>query len=249
LRFASPQPADDPSGRWEAFARQDPQFYIDPTVGRDVDAEHFIEGGRGVVEQVLEWTGEVGTPDRALEIGCGIGRDTVHLARHFRHVDGVDISATMVRSARNRGLPKNVRLHVLSGRDLDAFESESVSFVFSHLVFQHVTDDAIVGSYLREVARVLKPDGVAALQFDTRRTQLLAGLVQRLPDPLLPAIRRRGIRRHRRPASQIRALGRAAGLTLDAEQNPDTAEHWFRWRRDTSGSIRGSPRRDEPATS
>jgi SAM-dependent methyltransferase len=226
-----PQPADDASGRWEAFARKDPQFYIDPTLGRDVDAEHFIEGGRGVVEQVLDWTGERGTHDRALEIGCGVGRDTVHLARHFRHVDGVDVSETMVRSAIDRGLPDNVRLHVLSGRDLDAFDSESVGFVFSHLVFQHVTDDAIVESYLREIARVLKPDGVAALQFDTRRPGRLAGVVQRLPDLLLPDIRRRGIRRHRRPASQIRTLGSGAGLTLDAERNPDTAEHWFRWRR------------------
>ncbi len=234
----SPQPADDPSWRWEAFARKDPQFYIDPTVGRDVDAKHFIEGGRGVVEQVLEWTGELDTYDRALEIGCGIGRDTVHLARTFRHVDGVDVSETMVISARNRGLPQNVRLHVLSGRDLEAFDSDSVCFVFSHLVFQHVTDDAIVESYLREIARVLKPDGVAALQFDTRRTRPLAALVQRLPDRLLPDIRRRGIRRHRRPAAQIRAFGRAAGLTLDAERNPDTAEHWFRWHVDENGRWR-----------
>jgi SAM-dependent methyltransferase len=162
LRLRSPHSADDPSARREAFTRSDPQFYIDPTLGRNVDAEQFIEGGRGVVEQVLEWTGELGAYD----------------------------------------LPENVRLHVLSGQDLDAFDSESVCFVFSHLVFQHVTDDAIVESYLREIARVLRPGGVAAVQFDTRRTRLFAGLVQRLPDPLLQDIRRRGIRRHRRPASQ-----------------------------------------------
>jgi ubiquinone/menaquinone biosynthesis C-methylase UbiE len=231
--------ADDTSARWEAFARKDPQFYIDPTLGRDADAEQFIEGGRGVVEQVLEWTGELGAYDRALEIGCGIGRDTVHLARHFRHVDGVDVSETMVRNARERGLPENVRLHVLSGRDLGAFDSESVSFVFSHLVFQHMTDDATVESYLREITRVLRPGGVAAVQFDTRRTRLLVGLVQQLPDPLLPSIRRRGIRRHRRPASQIRTFARAARLTLDAERDPGTAEHWFRWRRDESSVVRG----------
>lgn len=241
LRFRSSHPAEDPSARWEAFARNDPQLYIDPTLGRNADPEQFIEGGRAVVEQVLEWTGELGDCDRALEIGCGIGRDTVHLARHFLHVDGVDLSETMVRYARARGLPENVRLHVLSGRDLDAFDSDSVCFVFSHLVFQHVTDDVIVESYLREIARVLRPGGVAAVQFDTRRTRLLAGLVQRLPDPLLPDIRRRGIRRHRRPASQIHDFARAAGLTLDAERDPDTAEHWFRWRLEKSGLVHDSP--------
>lgn len=87
-------------------------------------------------------------------------------------------------------------------------------------------------SYLREIARVLTPGGVAALQFDTRRASLLAALVQRLPDAVLPETRRRGIRRYRRPASQIRRFGRAAGLTLEAERDPDTADHWFRWRLD-----------------
>lgn len=241
MRFRSPYPADDARARWEAFARNDPQFHIDPTLGRDVDAEEFIEGGRGVVERVLDWTGELGAYDHALEIGCGVGRDTVHLARHFRHVDGVDVSETMVRRARDRGLPENVRLHVLPGRDLDAFDSESVCFVFSHLVFQHVTDDAIVESYLHEIARVLRPGGVAAVQFDTRRATLLAALVQRLPDALLPNTRRRGIRRYRRPASQIRKFGRAAGLTLEAERDPDTAEQWFRWRLDTGDVVRDSP--------
>lgn len=242
MRFRSPQPGDDAGARWEAFARNDPQFYIDPTLGRDADAEQFTAGGRGVVERVLDWSGELGAYDRALEIGCGVGRDTVHLARHFLHVDGVDVSQTMVRCARERGLPENVRLHVLSGRDLDAFDSESVAFVFSHLVFQHVTDDAIVESYLREIARVLRPGGVAAVQFDTRPTPVLAALAQRLPDALLPNTRRRGIRRYRRPVSQIHSFGRAAGLTLEAEWDPGTAEHWFRWRHDKGGVVRDSPR-------
>ena len=221
--------SDAGSERWEAFARSDPQRYIDPALGRDVDAEEFIEGGRGIVEQVLDWSGELRAYDRALEIGCGMGRDTVHLARHFVHVDGVDVAPSMVRRAREQGLPDNVALHVLSGRDLDGIDSESISFVFSHLVFQHISEAQIVESYLRDIARVLKPGGVAALQFDTRRVSPFVALVQLLPDRLLPAIRRRGIRRYRRAASQIRALGRAAGLTLEAERTPDSAQHWFRW--------------------
>jgi hypothetical protein len=51
LRFRSPHSAEEPGARWEAFARNDPQFYIDPTLGREADAEQFIEGGRGLVDQ------------------------------------------------------------------------------------------------------------------------------------------------------------------------------------------------------
>jgi SAM-dependent methyltransferase len=222
--------ADAASERWEAFARSDPQLYIDPTLGRNVDAEQFIADGREIVERALDWAGELGGRDRALEIGCGMGRNTVHLARHFVHVDGVDVAPTMVRRAREQGLPENVRLHVLSGRNLDGIPGQSVCFAFSHLVFQHVPEDAIVESYLHEIARVLRPGGVAALQFDTRRASPLVALAQVLPDALLPRVRRRDIRRYRRPASQIRKFGRDAGLMLEAERAPGTAQHWFRWR-------------------
>ncbi len=221
----------DAGALWEAFARRDPQHYIDPTPGPDVPAELFILGGRPVVDTALEWAGEIIEPERALEIGCGIGRNTVHLASRFGEVHGVDVSPTMVSSARERGLPENVRLHVVSGRDLSPFDSASFSFVFSHLVFQHIPDDAAVESYMHEIARVLRLKGIATLQFDTRRSSLPAALAQRLPDRLLPELRRRGIRRYSRPAARIREYGRAAGLSLEAERNPDSADHWFRWRR------------------
>ena len=236
--------ADAAGERWEAFARTDPQLYIDPTLGRNVDAEQFIEGGRGIVERALDWAGELGRYDRALEIGCGMGRNTVHLARHFAHVDGVDIAPTMVRRAREQGLPENVRLHVLSGRDLDGIASGSVCFVFSHLVFQHLPEDTSIESYFFEVARVLRPGGVAALQFDTRRASPLVALARVLPDALLPAVRRRGIRRYRRPATQIRGYGRDAGLILEAERAPDTSQHWFRWRQGKRREAREPPAGD-----
>jgi SAM-dependent methyltransferase len=239
LRVDAASSVDAASARWEDFARTDAQRYIDPGLGRNVGSEEFIEGGRAVVERALDWARPICAYDRALEIGCGVGRNTVHLARHFAQVDGVDVSPTMVGSAHERRLPEKVRLHVLSGRDLDAFDDASFAFVFSHLVFQHVTADAIIESYLREIARVLMPGGVAVLQFDTRPVSPIAALVRRLPDMLLPRLRQRGIRRHRRPASQIRELGRAAGLVLAAERDPDTAEHWFRWRLDERGIARG----------
>ncbi len=224
-------PADTSEARWEAFAERGALCYIDPTLGRGVSADEFIEGGRAVVERGLDWAGPLPAHDRALEIGCGVGRNTTHLARHFAHLDGVDVSPTMVRFARDYGLPSNVALHVLSGRDLVAFEDRSFAFVFSHLVFQHITDDAVIQAYLHEIARVMRPGGIAVLQFDTRRASAVTALVQKLPDALLPRIRRRGIRRHRRPAAQIRAFAAAAGLTLEAERSADTAEHWFRYRR------------------
>jgi SAM-dependent methyltransferase len=217
------------ASEWEAFARRDPQYYIDPTYARE-GVREFRDVGRGVVDWAVLWAGEHGEQGYALEIGCGVGRNTVHLAPHFEHVDAVDISPTMVRAARERGLPDNVSLHAVSGADLAPFNDERFGFVFSSLVFQHIEKEWMVESYLREVARVLAPGGVVVLQFDTRPDSLLASLARRLPDPLLPRDRRRGMRRHRRRPERLRELAANAGLRFEAEHNPNTAFHWFRWR-------------------
>src|SRR5436305_5136095 len=127
----------DPGAAWERLAQRDPKYYIDPTLGPDADPERFREHGRGIVDWAVGWAGELPS-GRALEIGCGVGRDTVHLARHFEHVDGVDVSPTMVRLAEEHGIPGNVTLHVVSGRDLEPLSDAAYVFVFSHLVFQHI---------------------------------------------------------------------------------------------------------------
>jgi SAM-dependent methyltransferase len=160
-----------------------------------------------------------------------VGRNTVHLARYFERVDGVDVSPTMIRSALAFGVPDGVHLHALSGRDLHPLPDGAFDLVFSHLVFQHIESPTDVAGYVREAARVLAPGGVAVLHFDTRPLHTAVRLAHHLPDVLLPRDRRRGIRRHRRTPDAIRGYGAAAGLALEAEQAPGTAHHWVRWRR------------------
>jgi N-acetylglucosaminyl-diphospho-decaprenol L-rhamnosyltransferase len=231
-----------PGSRWERFASRDPQYYIDPGAAAGRSVEDFREGGRAVVEWALAWAGALPDRDRALEIGSGLGRNTVHLARHFARVDGVDVSPTMVRSAGERGLPGNVALRVVSGQDLRPLPDASYAFVFSHLVFQHIEAWEAIDSYLQEICRVLEPAGVAVLQFDTRPLSPLIAMGHRLPDVLLPRERRRGIRRQRRNAQAIRSAAAAAGLELEEELQPDSAEHWLRWRRGVLSTDAGMPR-------
>ena len=215
------------------MAQRDPQYYIDPTLGPGADPEQFREQGRGIVDWAVAWAGELPV-GRALEVGCGVGRDTIHLARHFEHVDAADVSPTMIRLAREQGLPGNVALHLVSGRDLQPLSDDAYVFVFSHLVFQHIESTNDVAAYVREIARTLVPGGVAVLHFDTRPETVASRLVRRLPDPLLPRQQRRGIHRTRRPAEAVRGYGAEAGLVLEAEVDPGSANHWLRWRRGIS---------------
>ena len=66
---------------------------------------------------------------------------------------------------------------------------------------------------------MLAPDGVAALQFDTRPRSALADAVHALPDPLLPRLHSGaapGATACRR--AQLRAWVADAGLVLTAER-------------------------------
>lgn len=226
-----PASARTPGGGWDRLAAEDALFFIDPTLSARLTAEEFIAAGRLPAQRALAFAGELAGRGRMLEIGCGLGRTAVNFAAHFERVDGVDASARMVEAARSRGLPDNVHLHATSGYDVALFADARFDLVFSHLVFQHVADDAVVAAYLRETGRVLRPGGVAVLQFDTRPRRALVSALALLPDALLPRRHRRHMRRIRRDPEQIRAMARAGGLTIETEQGAGSAEHWLRLRR------------------
>jgi SAM-dependent methyltransferase len=214
--------------RWEHFAREDPLHYIDPAVSRGMSIEEFVASGEPLVAAALNWAAPLPGRERALEIGCGVGRYTAALAQRFERVDAIDVSETMIALATRVGLPANAHLHLGSGRDLSGLPDGSFDLAFSHLVFQHIADRSAIASYLHELARTLRPGGVAVLQFDTRPESAAATLLQALPDPLLPRLRRRGARRHRIPPPLLRAWVTDADLELTAERDPGSAEHWLR---------------------
>jgi SAM-dependent methyltransferase len=202
--------------------------YIDPTVSRGLSIEQFVASGEPLVAAALDWAAPLPGHERALEIGCGVGRFTAPLAQRFDWVDAVDVSETMIALASRVGIPANARLHLGSGRDLSGLASGAFDLAFSHLVFQHIADRSAIASYLSELARTLRPGGVAVLQFDTRSASLAAAALHALPDALLPRLRRRGARRHRIPPQLLRAWVADAGLQLAGERGHGSAEHWLR---------------------
>ena len=228
------------NSRWERFAREDPLHYIDPALSRGMTIEEFAASGEPLVASALDWAAPLPGRARAVEIGCGVGRFTVALASRFDRVDAVDVSPTMVALAAQLGLPGNVSLHVGSGRDLEGLPDAAYDLAFSHLVFQHIEDEAVIASYLGEVARVLAPGGVAALQFDTRPPSALATALHALPDPVLPRLHRRGARRRRLAPARLAEWIADAGLVVSRERDPGSAEHWLRLLRP---SVRDGPGR------
>jgi ubiquinone/menaquinone biosynthesis C-methylase UbiE len=155
---------------WNARAREDAGYYV--AFGRrDQDDAGFFATAAKVVEILeaelrrlpLEERGK----GRALEIGCGPGRLMRPMSRHFAEIHGVDVSDEMIALGREklRDIP-HAHLHATSGASLESFPGDFFDFVYSYAVFQHIPSREVIYQYLREIRRVLKPGGLARLQFN-----------------------------------------------------------------------------------
>jgi SAM-dependent methyltransferase len=210
--------------RWREFARRDPLHYV--AANRDRwEADDFYAMGAELAAEVLAWSGDGIGRERMLEIGCGAGRMLVHFAPEFEHVIGVDIAPEMVELARRR-MPANVELALVDGANLSPIADSSVDLALSVQVFQHVPERAVIASYVEEAARVLRPGGRAAFQFDTRPNPPLRRLLLRLPDRLLPRDRRRYIRRYPLPAGWPAEAATKAGLRVVGQRGSATEDHF-----------------------
>jgi ubiquinone/menaquinone biosynthesis C-methylase UbiE len=155
---------------WDERARLDAKWFIN-TLRFQQSEEEFDRSGAVEVERILADDLRFLTQNRdpkalrLLEIGCGLGRMTRHLAKIFGEVVGTDVSGEMIRQARERLSDlKNVQLHETNGIDLAPFTDESFDLVLAARVFQHVPSPQIIASNIGEAWRVLKPAGIFRFQ-------------------------------------------------------------------------------------
>lgn len=155
---------------WDARARKNAFHYI-ASWRKQWDLESFLASGEDDVERlvvpVLSRCSLSAGGKRMLELGCGAGRMTHSFARRFEKVYAFDISCEMLSRARQIHTGQNNILWLLSnGADLACVSSDSMDFVFSYLVLQHLPEEALALEYVREMLRVLQPGGAFLFQFN-----------------------------------------------------------------------------------
>ncbi|NKB55970.1 MAG: methyltransferase domain-containing protein [Alphaproteobacteria bacterium] len=98
-----------------------------------------------------------------LEIGAGPGRLSAFLLQQAERLILTDLVEPCVSrcTERFRDYPQ-VSCHLTDGQSLPPIEPASVSFVFSFYSLVHA-DPETISAYLRHIARVLAPDGIAFL--------------------------------------------------------------------------------------
>ena len=108
-----------------------------------------------------------------LELGCGTGLILKELAPIAKSAKGIDISPGMLEQAKARGLDVTVG----SATDLP-YADDSFDFVYSFKVLAHIED---IKKVMAEVSRVLRPNGVAALEFYNKNS--LRTLIKHVKKP------------------------------------------------------------------
>lgn len=132
----------------------------------------FFESGAGVVADFRLAAARYGLDltrhQKCFELGCGLGRSTIWLAKMFPTVMGADISAVHLRHAQAAMARFGVRnaafLHLNRIAVLDALDQFDV--LFSIIVFQHNPPPLMV-RMLRTLLAKLRPGGLAYFQIPT----------------------------------------------------------------------------------
>ena len=154
---------------------------------------------------------------RALDFGCGLGRTTQALARHFDEVDGIDIAPSFIELAKkyNRHADR-CRYHVNERDDLGMFSENCFDLIWCYGVFQ-VLEPRYCASYIREFFRVLAPGGLVVFHQTTRPGVTFKGLILRTVPKTLRNLyykRRYGFEVHGMSRRSVIDLIRSSGGTL-----------------------------------
>ncbi len=129
--------------------------------------EHYVGDpatAKAELDSLFSRLGDDPRGGTCLEVGCGPGRMTAHLAERFDRVIAVDVSPAMLELARQSVGAANAEFRLVSGSRLDGVEDGLADALVCYLVLQHLPSRGLIATYLSEFARVLSPRGRAFVQ-------------------------------------------------------------------------------------
>jgi ubiquinone/menaquinone biosynthesis C-methylase UbiE len=224
---------------WNSLGNQDPlRAILARSEKKDVpwDVQKFFETGVSEIDEMLRYLESVHAPPGkkwALDFGCGVGRLTQALAKHFEQVCGVDISPAMIEHARSyQAHGANCQYLLNETSDLRCFPDGRFDFIYSSITLQHMPA-RFARRYIVEFLRVLQPAGLLLFQIPSHRQGKLARIrtlahdvVDPLLHPFVPRVVMRGI-----PREEVIRLLREAGVEiLDIAPDESAGPTWQSFR-------------------
>jgi SAM-dependent methyltransferase len=141
--------ADAGSSWWDGFyadrAKSVPFFVAKP----DENLVSYLD--RGLI-----------TPGRALDLGCGPGRNAIHLATAGFEVDAVDLSPAAIAWAEDRAREAGAEVHFHCGDAFVLDPAEPYDLIYDSGCFHHLPPHRRI-SYLAFLDRAMAPSGQLGL--------------------------------------------------------------------------------------
>ena len=159
---------DQYAQEWQKNAEADALWVIltdSKYYGRKWDETEFFATGDEEIGRIFGFIKERGievlSSGSFLDFGCGVGRNSKALRKRFKGGFGVDISEKMIDLAQT--YVQGVEFMVNKSGSLDQFANDSIDFIYSHIVLQHIPNE-YQRHYIEEFLRIMKPGGLAILQ-------------------------------------------------------------------------------------
>lgn len=222
--------------RWDDLGRDDPMWAVltDRTrAGNRWDVDEFLSTGEVEIDGVFRDLARMGVEPRgrALDFGCGAGRLVHGLARHMDEVVGVDIAASMIRTAEeiNRN-GERCRFLLNTRADLSILDGQQFDLVYSCRVLQHMPP-SLSRRYIGDLVRAVRPgSGVLVFQIPAAPSSSLIGRALRLlPAALVDRVRK--MQMHGLAPTEVRRLiAEAGGDVVDVAADTSAGPHWESFR-------------------
>lgn len=152
--------------------KSDEQMLIDKYGSREQLDEYtkYASKGLGDAEDLL--LSKHLKKGRLLNLGCGAGREAIALAKKGFEVVGVDIVPAMVLRAKENskvhGVKDRTRFAVADARSLDFEDGSFDAAIFLGNAIEHTRGRSNRISVLKEICRILKPQGIFIIATHTR---------------------------------------------------------------------------------
>lgn len=134
------------------------------------DVDEFFLRGENDVTYLMHCAKTLGYPQNwecALDFGCGVGRVTIPLSKHFQKCYGLDISEVMINKAKTFAKDSDRPPVYLNDINLEQFSDGKFDLVYSVFVLQHIPEQSALRDCITEFVRVLKKGGLLVLQIPT----------------------------------------------------------------------------------
>lgn len=160
---------------WEDLAELDTYWMILTWPNKNFNRwnkKEFFNTGKEEIKNIIKTLESLKYPKKynsALDFGCGIGRITKYLPRHFKKTYGLDISENMIEKAKilNKNI-KNCRFILNTKPNLEIFQNNTFDLIYSNLTLQHIPDKNLIKSYIIEFIRTLKNNGLIIFQLPSQ---------------------------------------------------------------------------------